>query len=105
MTTRLKPDDRRELILAAAIIMSVHPGYNYRTWTREEVADIANVAPGLINHYFTTMDNLRDETMRFAIRLCRADVVAQGLSVRDEIAMDAPDSLKKAAARWLVSGV
>jgi len=102
---RLKPDDRKELILAAAIIMSVHPGYNYRTWTRDEIAGVAGVAPGLISHYFTTMDNLRDETMRYAVRLCRVDVVAQGLSVRDEIAMEAPDELKEAAARWLTGGV
>jgi hypothetical protein len=31
-------------------------------------------------------------------------VVAQGLAVRDAIALDAPDDLKEAAARWLVGG-
>jgi AcrR family transcriptional regulator len=104
MTTRLKPDDRRDLILTAAILLSTYPGQNYRSWTREEVADLANVAPGLISHYFQTMDNLRDETMRYAVRLSRVPVVAQGLAVRDRIALDAPDDLKEAAARWLIGG-
>ena len=50
---------------------------------------------------FAKMIDLGDEVMRQAVVQEIARIVAQGLSVGDPIAMDAPLKLKAAAVQWL----
>lgn len=93
--TRLKPTDRKEQILAAALTLAETQGYSHVT--RDGIAAEAQCAPGLVNAYFGTMINLRRDIMRAAVRERRLVVVAQGLAARDPHARKAPDDLKQAA--------
>lgn len=94
MTTKLK-------ILSAALDLSAKKGY--QNISRAEVANAAGVATGLVNYYFETMAELRKAIMRAAINQPHLQVVAQGLSTRDIIALNAPPDIKVSASQWLLT--
>jgi TetR/AcrR family transcriptional regulator, transcriptional repressor of bet genes len=96
---RKDPDERRELILRAAL--QVAEADNFSNVTRETVANKAEVSLSLVTHYFGSMDLLRDEIMQAAIDEPVLIVVAQGLACRHSIALGAPEALKQKAARFL----
>ncbi len=82
---RLKPAERKKQILEAAV--NVAKDYGYSRLTRELIAERAIVAPGLVNKYFNTMNNLRRAVMRYAIKNEILIIILDGLSVRDLQAM------------------
>lgn len=96
---RKNPDERRELILQAAVDVATEAGLS--AVTRAAVADRAAVAPGLISHYFRDMANLRAEIMGHAIENRILAVIAQGVAAGDPIARAAPDDLKLEALATL----
>lgn len=69
--------------------------------TREQIAGVAGVAVGSINHEFGTMDGLRDAVMQEAVDVERLDILAQGLAERHPIACSAPADIRGAAVRAL----
>lgn len=91
---RLSPNERRALILKAAVALAVRG--DYRNITRDAVADHAGVSAGLVSQYFP-MSKLRQSIMREAVRLELLPILAQGIVARDPLALAAPLKLKARA--------
>lgn len=99
--TRMKPEARRDQILAAALTIATEQGYN--ALTRDGVANAAGVATGQVNHIFNTMAQLRRAVMRAAVHRELLPIVAQGLAQGDKDAHAAPDWLKRKALDSLIA--
>jgi AcrR family transcriptional regulator len=100
MKARMKPDERRQQILSAALIIAERDGYN--ALTRDGIALEAGVATGLVNHVYSTMAKLRNNVMRAAVHRELKPIIAQGLAQGDEIAHQAPEWLKRASLDLLL---
>lgn len=104
---RLSREDRSALmraerypkIMTAALRIASKRGY--LNMVRGEIAEEAGSSPGLVNHYFGTMDALRDAVMTEAVKTGQLDVIAQGLAAGHAVARDAPPELREAAVRAL----
>lgn len=99
MTTRLTPTDRQKQILDAALDQAQQLGFS--RFTRRDVAQAVGVAGPLVTHYCGTMDQLREEVMRMAIRGKVLSVIAEGIVARDPIARKAPKKLRDEALETL----
>lgn len=95
MKKRLAPTERRDAILTAAIELARRDGYNQIT--RDNIAKHAEVAAGLVTHYFNTMTQLRRAIIRAAITGEILEIIAQGLASGDPHAHRAPPELKQKA--------
>lgn len=93
--SRLKPIDRKEMILAAALDEAQERGYQHIT--REGVAKRAVCSPGLVSTYFNTMTQLRRAVVRAAVSREVLPIIAQGLVAKDPQALKIPSGLKQAA--------
>lgn len=90
---RLKPKERKELILSAALRLAAKVGYtNIR---RDAVAEEAGCSNGLVNEYYGTVGQLQRDVMREAVRTKNLPVIAQGLAVNDPYAKKASEELKQ----------
>ena len=106
--TRLKPDDRRELIVITAL--SLAQGKSYMKVTRDEIAEQLGITGPAIQHHFGTMKQLRRSVMRAACQRAVGPtpcqdalrVVAQGLADGNSFAARVSDEVKKAAAKSLL---
>ena len=89
---RLNSKARKKQILNAAVSLAVKVGYsNIR---RDDVAKNASVSTGLINRYFTTIMQLKNEVMRYAIRNEILQIIAEGIVLKDPQALKVPNELK-----------
>jgi AcrR family transcriptional regulator len=93
------PTERKKLLLYTAIDLSVRFGYKYLT--RTKVAKKAGVTDALINHYFGTMKNLKKAVLREAIDKEIIPVVAQGLALRDPLALKISKTLKDKTLKYI----
>lgn len=98
---RMRPNERRDMILNAALELA--GSKSYTTITRDEIADHAGVAVGLVTKYFGTMPNLKRDVMRAAIRYEHLPIIAHGIAIHDPHAMKAPPALKRRAVASLSS--
>lgn len=94
-TTRLKPSDRKDALLSAAVAEANAVGFGQMT--RSGIAARAGVAPGLVTHYFETMPKLKRAVMRHAIHTEELGIVAEGVVTRDANALKAPPELQARA--------
>lgn len=93
----MKPErQRKQEILAAALVLAERDGLT--TMTRDGIAVEASVSTGLVNAHFGTMAKLRRAVVGEAVRVGCLPVLAQALAMRDPLACNAPDELKRAAA-------
>lgn len=92
---RLKPEIRKEEILAAAVRLAGSKGY--ANVTRDEIAAKIGVSGSVIQYHFGTMSQLRTALMRYAVKYRHPRVVAQGLVTRNPHALKADDKLKQLA--------
>ena len=93
---RMKPDDRKDEILKAALVVSEIHGYD--KITRAQVAQQANgCAESLVSNYFGTMVEFRRKLMREAIATENLKIIAQGVIVKDVHALKAPLELRQRA--------
>lgn len=101
MTTinRLPANDRKGQILAEAVRAS--DIYGYANVTRQMIADALNLAPGLVSHYFGTMDDLRAAVMREAVSRELLRIVAQGVINKHPVAQRARRDLKTRALAFI----
>lgn len=93
--TRLKPEARKEDILAAAVPLAVKLGYS--NVSREKIAEAAGVSGAVLNYHFGTMLQFRRDLMRYAIKQKALAIIAQGLSSGDAQAVKAPEDLRRLA--------
>lgn len=98
--TRLQPEDRAEMILAAATTLARKHGYDRISKT--QISKACGTSPNLVNHHFGTMDTLRKQLMRRAIKSEDLEILRQGLVARDRIARRAPLQLREAAFKSLL---
>lgn len=87
-------------ILRAAVRVAKKRGF--RRFTRSEVAVEVGCAAGTVNYHFDSMDVLRMEVMREAVRREVIQVVAEGLAHRHILALRAPKGLRRKAALQLI---
>ena len=99
---RLKPDDRYNQILDAAIRVAERTGY--RSLKREDVAAEAGVSQGLVSFYFLFIELLRMEVLTAAIERGVLPIVAEGLVAGEPVAQQACADLKARAAVSLLGG-
>lgn len=99
--TRLKPDDRRELIVITALALA--QGKNYMKVTRDEIAEQLGITGPAIQHHFGTMKQLQRSVMRAACQRAAVGdeyalrVVAQGLADGNSTARRVSDKVRAAA--------
>ncbi|MCH9712703.1 MAG: TetR/AcrR family transcriptional regulator [Proteobacteria bacterium] len=98
---RVDPALRKDHILDCAIVVAMDKGYN--KVTRDEVAEAAGVSMGLITHYFETMNQLKRDIMRAAVKRGIPEIVAQGLVNKDRHALKASKELKTKAANIIAN--
>ena len=98
--TRLKPEARKEDILAAALPLAEK--YGYTNISKERIGKAAGVSGPVVNYHFGTMVQFRRDLMRYAIKEGNLAVIAQGLSAGDAHAKKAPPELKKKALEALM---
>jgi len=96
---KLKAQERRGHILEAALQVAQETGW--RKMTREDIADAAGVACGLVGQYFGGMEALRSAVMKEAVHRGILPVVAEGLALRHSAALAASPALKRKAANSL----
>lgn len=92
-------ENRDERILDAALKLAEADGYQWIT--REAVAALAGVSPGTIHNVFGTMPDLKRAVLKAAVERRIIPIVAQGLGDRHAIVQDAPEDLRREAARFL----
>lgn len=103
ITRRLKPEERKELLLDVAIKLAGKLGLS--NVTREQIAETAQVSPALVSARLGTMTVMRRTVMRQACK--RGDtaeclsIVAQGLAARDSHALKASADLQRRALATL----
>ena len=92
---------RREEILNAAIVLAAKIGYN--RITRELVATCAGTSCALVTHYFTNMENLKQDVMRAAIEREIYLIIAQGLSLGEPQTKTITKELKEKVLAFLTN--
>ena len=92
---RMQPNDRKAQILNAAVELSIREGWG--TITREKVAEAAGISAGLVTKYFISVEQLRASVMRSAIDREILIILADGVALRDDIALSAPPKLRAQA--------
>ena len=98
--SRLKPSDRKEEILAAAVKLARQPG-GYSRVTLVDIAKESGCTHGLVLHYFGTAAQMKRAVMSRAILIRDTAILAQGLAIGDAKAQRADPALKREAVRYL----
>lgn len=98
---RAVPALRKGAILSAAIELAKED--NYLKVTRDLVAAKAGVSMGLVSRYFGTMQQLKRDIMRAAVKHEIPEIIAQGLANGDKHAKKASPELKAEAAKILAN--
>lgn len=87
-------------ILASALRLARTQGF--RKFTRAAVAKAAGCATGTVNYHFDSIAALRLSVMERAIEREDLQVIAQGLAEKHTLVMQAPEKLRRKAARHLI---
>lgn len=91
----MKHKDRTNHLISAALAVAARVGY--LTMTRDQIATEADCSPGLVSLHLGTMPAMRRLVMRAAVRQGALAVVAQGLAMRDPVALKADAGLRRDA--------
>ena len=98
--SRLQPDNRKSLIMEAALKVAGEPG-GFSTLTREKVAREADCSEGLVSRYYGTMPQFKRKIMRKAIELRELGIIAEGIATGNTYALSAPEELRREALETL----
>lgn len=99
MTKRSDPAVRTAELLEVALRLAAAEGW--RTLTRDRIAAIAGVSPGLVSARLGTMEALKRSVMRAAVKNRTVAVVAEGLLVGDKQARRADAELRELCKAWM----
>lgn len=97
---RVAPQLRKENILSCAIKLAEKVGYTKITATA--VAEDAGITHQTVMHYFSTMNQLKTEVMRRAVKENNLRIIAQGLVAGDKHAKKAEQHVKEDALKCLI---
>ena len=92
---RMRPEARKQDILAAALPLAERLGYD--KISRSQIAEAAQVSGPAVQYHFGTMQQLRRDLMRLAIREGCLKVIAQGVLADDPQVAKASSELRRAA--------
>lgn len=92
---RLKPTERRDAIVRAAIREAEIVGF--QQVTRRGVATRADCSETLVNHYAGTLKQLRRLIIGEALRTKNLKIIAQGLAAKDPRCRKLDDATKQQA--------
>ncbi|MGL5218505.1 MAG: TetR family transcriptional regulator [Plesiomonas shigelloides] len=70
--------------------------------SRAEIAEASGVCPASVSNAFGGLSHMADKLMTWAIQQEDAKMVARGLQIGNAIAKSAPESLRRAAAEYLI---
>lgn len=90
---------RKQQILEVAINEAKKSHYN--KITRDGVAEAAGVSMGLVTKYFGTMQQLRTQVIRHAVKQSIIEIIAQGIASNDDRAKKASQEDKQKAIELL----
>lgn len=90
---------RNRRVLMAAMSLASEQGFG--AITRDAIARRAGMASGSVNRAYGTIEAVREEVMREAVRAELLDIVAQGIATGNETARSAPPDLKARALATL----
>lgn len=96
---RLRPDLRKEDILAAALPLAEKRGY--LRLLRNDIANAAKCSGATLHYHFGTMAQLQRDLMRYAIARENLRVIAQGIAAGDAQAAKCDASLRSRALDFL----
>jgi AcrR family transcriptional regulator len=91
----LKPEVRKQLILDVAVERAAKLGFD--KLRRDDVAEHAEIANGLVTLYFNTMTQLRRAVMRAAVQRKILPIIAHGLVIKHPEALKADEETKQQA--------
>lgn len=92
---RLKPEARKEDILAAALPLAEQLGY--ANLTRDQIAGAAKISGPTLHYHFGTMAAFRRDLMRYAVKHENLRVIGQGLTAGDPQAAKVSDAVRRSA--------
>lgn len=92
---RYKPEVRKALVITAALALAEQG--HFLKLTRDSIARAAGVTGSAIQYHFKTMEQLRGDVMRAAIKQERLVVIAQGLTCGDGRAVRVSPELRARA--------
>lgn len=90
---------KRAALVSVGLRMAAVDGYQWLT--RDSVAAEAGVAAGTVNNLFGSMVDFKRAVLQAAVDQGVLPVVAQGLADRHDIAVAAPETVKRAALATL----
>jgi AcrR family transcriptional regulator len=90
----------KEKVLAMATLLA--EGSGYQNVTRENIAILAETSPGTVSGLFGSMDQLKEEIIKYSIKNKNLIVLSQALAARNRLAMCAPPELKQQAAEAMI---
>lgn len=79
---RFKPGFRADTILQAAILVATRDG-GWESFTRKEIAEVANCSEGLVSQYLGTMKQARKAVMKFAQRNELVEIMIKSVTSLD----------------------
>jgi len=97
---RVSPELRKENIMQCAMKLAEKHGYTKISSTL--IAEAAGISHVSVIKYFGTMQQLRNDIMRKAVKTRNLKIVAQGLCAGDKQAKKADQSLKEEALKCLI---
>ncbi len=92
---RMKPEARKEQIVAAALALSERLDYRHLPWST--LAAEINVSGAAIRYHFKTKTQLERAVLVSAIKSEFLPVIAQALIANDPRAKSLPDEMKRRA--------
>ncbi len=92
---RLRADVRKDELITEALSMAASD--HYTNVTRNGLAEAAGVSGSTVQYHFATMDKMRNEIMRAAVKRGDLVVLAQGIMAKHAHALRAPEGLRHAA--------
>jgi AcrR family transcriptional regulator len=91
---KLKPKERKQQILDAAIKVTVRVGFN--SLTREAIATEAKVSDGTVSFHFNTMKQLRRALARYAMKTHNGAVLSMLVSDKEFKSLLKPEHIQLA---------
>lgn len=98
--TRADPELRKDSILNSAMTLAAEIGYN--RLTRAKVAEAAGVSESLVSKNFGTMEQLKNDIVRRAIKTENLKIIAQGLVTNNRHIKKVSSDLKHRALKCLI---
>lgn len=97
---RVNPELRKDHILSVAIDLAAEKGFN--NVTRSDVAEAAGVSTGTVSKHFGTMDQLRNDIVRRAIKSEVLKIIAQAIASGNRHVKKIDTELKERALKCLI---